>query len=133
MSSEFMTSAQTDSKNEVEQLLTDNLPDDACDVSYHFYNPGTNLVQYTAYLKFQCSPVGFSEFVGALGLETRAEQLSPHLPAAWGLPRGLALEWWDAESNTPENAAAKSLENAGWIVAKYENQTTYLIVAGQLG
>lgn len=113
-----------------ESLLGTPLPDDATKVLYHLHKPGSETNLYTAYVKFQCSLSSYDVFRKRLGLKTRAEQLSPHLPAAWALPRELTLDWWDALQATPENSAARSLDNAGWLVAKYENKNVYLIVVG---
>jgi len=113
-----------------EEFLETFLPDDARDVRFLYYKPGDDQDIYSAYLKFECSLGNYTVFARQLGLKTNAEQLSPHLPAAWGLPRQLSLDWWDPEQATPDNATARSIDNGGWIVAKHERQHGYLIAAG---
>lgn len=113
-----------------EEFLETSLPNDARDVRFLYYKPGDDQDIYSAYLKFECAAGSYTAFAQQLDLKTNAEQLTPHLPAAWGLPRQLSLEWWDPEQATPDNATAKSISNGGWIVAKYEHQHVYLIVEG---
>ena len=106
------------------------MPEDASDVRFLYYKPASELRIYSAYLKFDC-PIGeYERFAAMLDLKTDTERLTPHLPAAWGLPPGLAIDWWDAAVDTPDNARAKSLDDDGWIVAKHEQNYVYLIAAG---
>lgn len=103
-----------------------------CDVQFHFHSPVRGLLQYTAYAKFGSTIEEYRDYTAALELRTRQETLTPHLPAAWELPRELSLPWWDAETTTPDNATAASIDDDGWLVAKHENDYVYVIVAGQV-
>ena len=113
-----------------ESYLNISLPDDAVDVHYIYHKPGDDQNLYWVFLKFKCSEASYVDFTFQLGMKTRSEQLTPHLPAAWGLPRHLTLDWWDPSQNNTESAVAKSIENNGWVVAKYEEQQLYLISTG---
>ena len=109
-----------------EDHLNISLPDDAVAVHYIYHKPGDDQDLYWVFLKFECSEASYVDFTRQLGMKTRTEQLTPHLPAAWGLPRHLTLDWWDPSQNNPENATAKSIENNGWVVAKLEEGKCYL-------
>ena len=113
-----------------ERLLGTELPASASGVQFLYYRPGSEQSIFSAYLKFACSAGDYRDFAGRLGLKTSREQATPHLPAAWALPRQLSIDWWDPGSDTPGNATAKSIDNGGWVVAKHERNHVYLIAAG---
>lgn len=132
MNSPKLKSVAVNTESIIESVLTDCLPAGTSGYDFYFYNPGTNLLPYSAYLKFGSTQIEYEEYVHALRLKTAEQEISPHLPAAWTLPRGLTIAWWDASPDTPSNAAAKSIDSAGWIVAKHDDGTTYVSVAGQI-
>lgn len=115
-----------------EQFLGVDLPDAARNVQFRYFKPGDDQSLYWAYLKFECGFNDYLRFAAGLGLKTAAEQMSPHLPAAWGLPQPFVLSWWDAGSETPANAAARSIAKEGRAVAKYEHGSVYLMVTGSI-
>lgn len=113
-----------------ETFLNQSLPDDAREIQFFYIKPGDDQDLYWAFLKFECSAQSYHDFITKLGLKTRTEQLTPHLPAAWSLPSHIKLEWWDPAPSDTEDSAAKSISNAGWIVTKYEGHKTYLYTTG---
>jgi hypothetical protein len=95
----------------------------------YVHRPSPDREVYTAYARFDGDEVAFRSLSAALGLGGQGTPASGgNLPASWALPEGVTLPWWDAGTDTPEVAGARSHGRAGWIVAKQEHGHVHLIV-----
>lgn len=59
--------------------------------------------------------------------ERAAGQAAGFLPAAWLPAEGMAIPWWTPSPATPSNAVAAAYGQQGWIVAKWEAGSLFVL------
>ncbi len=120
--------SSADPVGQVERLLGAPLPPGR-KVSYFRWQPSRALAYFTAYVKFGASREEFTDLVRRARMSRRGEgDALRYLPAAWAAEPELRLGWWDPGPGTPPDSAARGFGVNGWIVAKHERGTAYLIV-----
>lgn len=117
-----------DARGQAESLLGVELPDGASDVRFHRWRPSPDLAYFYAYVKLACTREAFQELADRLGLAGRESGGAAYLPASWKGPPDTELHWWDAAAETPPDARAASWGVNGWIVAKHEGGSAYVVV-----
>lgn len=119
----------TSSRQEVEAILGVPLPSSASQLHAHTERPSTQLAFYMSYVKLHLDRPGFDELVQKMNLSQKGSPAALGLlPAAWGTEPGVKLPWWTPKQETPEDAAARSHSEGGWIAAKWEAGDAYVIV-----
>lgn len=118
----------SDARKQAEKLLQIDLPKTASSVWFYPWRPSKDLKFFQAHLKFDSTEEEFTFFAAKLGLHPAGAPDAMHLPASWGAPPGVELEWWDPSPETPSNARARSYGVNGWIVAKLERRFAFLIL-----
>src|SRR5689334_7928079 len=105
----------------IQKLFRHSLPENVSDLHYYKWQPSTDLSYYVAYIKFCISIEEFVLLVGRMGMDfhNKGGAAMLYLPTSWETMQSIALDWWNPEPDTPENAAAKSFGVNGWIVTKY--------------
>lgn len=115
-------------RKQAEKLLQTQLPSGISNLSFFRWQPSSDLNYFHAYLKFDSTEQEFVALTDQLGMQTGDAENSGHLPACWDGPTDRELPWWDPAPQTPSDAAARFYGVNGWIVAKYERGSTYLIL-----
>lgn len=113
-------------RGKLERLLGTRLPDGIGAVEFHREQPSSDLAFFTAYARLSGSADVFAALADALDLR-RGDDAAPYLPAAWRGGLG-EPQWWDPSSKTPADAGARAFGKNGWVIAKREGDTVYLLV-----
>jgi hypothetical protein len=116
-----------DTQSKVQKLLGVELPDKAADLHYYKWQPSAELSYYIAYIKFDVSAQEFVDLIERMETTMKGVGASPYLPTSWNTVPEVHLDWWDPSPDTPEVSAARPFGLNGWIVAKHERGTAYLI------
>ncbi len=118
-------------QDKIEGLLNTQLPNDIHDLNYFKFKPSDQLDFYTIYIKFGTSKTKFLNLMQQMNMHLRRAggEANLYLPAAWAADSSISIPWWNPSQDNPEDySAAKSFGSNGWIVAKYENESVYIIV-----
>lgn len=111
-----------------EKLLGIAYPDRVTEAGFHRVRPSNELSLYTAYIKLTGPEPELMNIVHALRLQRADEDAGlRYLPARWGGPASVRLDWWDATPDTPPTAYASAFGIDGHIVAKMERDALYIV------
>lgn len=116
-----------DTQSKVQKLLGVELPDKAANLHYYRWQPSADLSYYIAYIKFDVSAQEFVALIERMETTMTGADASPYLPMSWNTVPEVHLDWWDPSLDIPEASAARPFGLNGWIAAKHERGTAYLI------